>query len=161
MQKVIYVPYQPPDKTPKPSVLNQSLLFWLWQTNHAWQKQIKIALKPFNISYVECLILWSLAEDFKNGKTYTQKHLLRHVGVNKMRLSRTLHSLKRKDMIKILPPGVSINRKQTPIFVSSKGRKALSDIKKAVDETENSLQRDKPDSKRSLKITPQTKDITY
>lgn len=136
------MPYRPPDKAPEPSVLNQSLLFWVWQTNHRWQKQTKVALRPFNVGFVEYLVLRSLAEDFRNGKTYTQKHLLRHVDINKMRLSRALHSLKRKGMIRIIPQGTAINRKQTPIFVSSKGRKALSDIKKAVDETENSVQRE-------------------
>ena len=70
----------------------------LWQLSNKWQAQQRAALKPFDITHVQFVLLATLT--FAHGqRTFTQKQLASYAQIDVMMTSQVLRKLEQKALI--------------------------------------------------------------
>lgn len=67
--------------------------FSLWQTTMCWQRLIKQALEPYNISHAQFVILACLLWRTKKQKTTMQVDIIKMSKLDKMTISKSLKKL--------------------------------------------------------------------
>lgn len=72
--------------------------FLLWQISNKWQAQQRQALKPFNLTHVQFVLLASLTWSDHDG-AMTQKQLAGHAQTDVMMTSQVVRTLERKGLI--------------------------------------------------------------
>ena len=93
-------------KTPKNKapfgfkVPEESPGFMLWQMTMAWQDALKKALKPYNVSHIQHVILAILLWFEKSDEAPTQISLSRMANLDKMTVSKALRSLEERSYVK-------------------------------------------------------------
>jgi DNA-binding MarR family transcriptional regulator len=70
----------------------------LWRVTNAWQAAQRAALRPFDLTHVQFVLLASLAWLDADGPT-TQRELSRHAGTDPMMTSQVLRTLERKNLV--------------------------------------------------------------
>jgi DNA-binding MarR family transcriptional regulator len=70
----------------------------LWRVTNAWQAAQRAALRPFDLTHVQFVLLASLAWLDTDGPT-TQRELSRHAGTDPMMTSQVLRTLERKNLV--------------------------------------------------------------
>jgi DNA-binding MarR family transcriptional regulator len=71
----------------------------LWQAANAWQLQLRRALAPTGVNFVQYALLAGLAELGRQAGDVTQVRLARHVGTDAMTASQALRGLARRRLI--------------------------------------------------------------
>lgn len=70
----------------------------LWRASHAWQKQIRIALAPHNLTHVQYVLLASLTW-MDRAEPVSQRDLAKHAELDVMMTSQVLRTLEAKGYI--------------------------------------------------------------
>jgi len=79
--------------------------FLLWKLSNQWQAQQRAALKEFDLTHVQFVLLASLT--FLAGETViTQAQLARHTQIDTMMTSQVLRALEKKGLLQREPSGV-------------------------------------------------------
>ena len=74
----------------------------LWQLTNKWQAQQRRALKPFELTHVQFVLLATLT--FAVGRhTFTQKQLADYIQTDVMMTSQVLRKLEQKGLVERLP----------------------------------------------------------
>jgi MarR family transcriptional regulator, organic hydroperoxide resistance regulator len=77
--------------------------FLLWKVTNLWQRQIRMALQPFNLTHVQFTLLASLAWLTKNGDAITQVALANQIKTDVMMTSQVVRTLEQKKLLKRTP----------------------------------------------------------
>jgi MarR family transcriptional regulator, organic hydroperoxide resistance regulator len=73
----------------------------LWRVTNAWQAALRKALRPFDLTHVQFVLLASLT--WFADELPTQQQLAQHAGTDVMMTSQVLRTLERKALIERLP----------------------------------------------------------
>ncbi len=99
---------------------NDSLGFSLWQVSSLWQRQINAALKQFNLTHAQFVLLASLTWLADGKKPLTQVELANHAKMDVMMTSNVLRTLEEKGLVKRNPHPTDTRAKS--LAVTGKGR---------------------------------------
>lgn len=80
-----------PDADSSPGLL-------LWRVTNAWQRAIRAALVPFDLTHVQFVLLASLAW-MSHAEPVTQRDLAEHAGTDPMMTSQVLRALEAKGLV--------------------------------------------------------------
>jgi DNA-binding MarR family transcriptional regulator len=80
---------------------DQSTGLALWRVTNAWQAAQRAALKPFDITHVQFVLLASLA--YLDRESITQADLASHAGTDPMMTSQVLRALEAKGLVSRRP----------------------------------------------------------
>lgn len=80
---------------------DQSTGLALWRVTNVWQAAQRAALKPFDITHVQFVLLASLA--YLHQESITQAELASHAGTDPMMTSQVLRALEAKGLVTRLP----------------------------------------------------------
>jgi len=106
--------------------------FLLWQVTNLWQREIKKALLPFNLTHSQFVILASMHWLTIQKAEVTQIVLSNHTKIDPMTTSQVLRALQKKEFISRQEHKTDTRAKT--IEITEKGKKI---IKKAVIAVEN------------------------
>jgi len=74
----------------------------LWRVTNAWQAAQRAALKPYDLTHVQFVLLASLTwlgGAAGSGEPLTQRHLAQHAGTDPMMTSQVLRALEAKSLV--------------------------------------------------------------
>ncbi|HYU86192.1 MAG TPA: MarR family winged helix-turn-helix transcriptional regulator [Kribbellaceae bacterium] len=73
----------------------------LWRVTNAWQAAQRAALKPYDLTHVQFVLLASLTwlGGAGTGEPVTQRHLAQHAGTDPMMTSQVLRTLEAKGLV--------------------------------------------------------------
>lgn len=111
--------------------------FLLWQTTHIWQRHITEALKPFDLTHVQYILLAGLVELGQQGKTVTQNALAHYVGIDVMMTSKVSRTLEKKGFI--LRANNRLDSRAKALVLTKLGVQAVEDARAAIDKVETVL----------------------
>ncbi len=94
--------------------------FLLWQTTTTWERLIKKALKPYQVSHTQHVILAILLWFEEQGDKATQVALARWSKLDKMTISIALKKLSAKGLIERIEHAADTRAKQ--VTLTEKGR---------------------------------------
>jgi len=94
--------------------------FSLWQVSSLWQRQINAALKKFNLTHAQFVLLASMNWLADDKKPLTQVELANHAKMDVMMTSNVLRTLEEKGLVKRSPHPTDTRAKS--LAVTSKGR---------------------------------------
>ena len=77
--------------------------FMLWRVSNLWQRHIKAALEPLEITHVQFVLLASLAWLSRGNQPLNQAQLAAHVGIDVMMTSQVLRALEAKGLVQRIP----------------------------------------------------------
>jgi DNA-binding MarR family transcriptional regulator len=98
---------------------DDSLGFSLWQVSSMWQRQINAALKQFDLTHAQFVLLASLTWLVSEDKPLTQVDLASHAKMDVMMTSNVLRTLEHKGLILRNPHPTDTRAKS--LAVTSKG----------------------------------------
>ncbi len=117
--------------------LDESPGFLLWRTTLRWQRLVTSALRPFNLTHVQFVLLagtWWLTR--VAGETPNQRRLAEHAGTDAMMTSQVVRALEAKSLV-IRSPDPKDSRAQC-VAVTDEGaslaRHAMSAVEAADEE---------------------------
>lgn len=100
--------------------------FLLWQTTTLWQRQIKKALEPYNLSHSHFVIL-SIVQHFEEQKKQpNQVHIISLSKLDKMTVSKALKLLSSHGFV--LREENSFDTRAKRVSLTEKGRLVLSEL---------------------------------
>jgi MarR family transcriptional regulator, organic hydroperoxide resistance regulator len=73
--------------------------FMLWRVSSLWQRQIKTALEPFDLTHTQFVLLAGLSWLEKQTSNITQVQLAEHLGMDVMMTSQVLRTLESKELL--------------------------------------------------------------
>jgi MarR family transcriptional regulator, organic hydroperoxide resistance regulator len=73
--------------------------FMLWRVSSLWQRQIKAALEPFDLTHTQFVLLAGLSWLEKPTSNITQVQLAEHLGMDVMMTSQVLRTLESKGLL--------------------------------------------------------------
>ena len=94
--------------------------FLLWQVASLWQRMIRAALGPFDLTHVQFVLLVSATWLADAGEDVTQVRLATHAKTDIMMTSKVLRTLEHKGLIKREPHATDM--RANSIRVTKKGR---------------------------------------
>ena len=106
----------------------------LWQMTVAWQEAIKRALKPYNVSHIQHVILAILLWFEKADEAPSQISLSRMANLDKMTVSKALRSLEDRGYVKRYASASDSRAKQMEL--TSRGRELASILVLLVEKTD-------------------------
>jgi MarR family transcriptional regulator, organic hydroperoxide resistance regulator len=74
--------------------------FLLWLVTNAWQRQLRAALDPVDLTHVQFVLLASLAWLSREGDTVTQVRLAQQARTDEMMTSQVVRALERKGLLR-------------------------------------------------------------
>ena len=74
--------------------------FLLWLGTNAWQRQLRAALDPLDLTHVQFVLLASLAGLSRAGDTVTQVRLAQQARTDEMMTSQVVRALERKGLLR-------------------------------------------------------------
>lgn len=74
--------------------------FLLWQVTNLWQREIKKALQPYNLTHSQFVLLASIHWMELNRQEVTQIVLSAHTKIDPMTTSTVLKTLQKKELVK-------------------------------------------------------------
>ena len=76
----------------------------LWRVTNAWQAAQRAALRPFDLTHVQFVLLASLSwQQQEDDRPVTQRQLAEHAGADPMMTSQVLRSLEAKGLVERQP----------------------------------------------------------
>ncbi len=108
--------------------------FMLWQMTVAWQDAIKRALKPYNISHIQHVILAILLWFERSDEAPSQITLSRMANLDKMTVSKALRSLEERGYVTRYASESDSRAKQMEL--TEKGRELASILVPLVEKTD-------------------------
>jgi len=99
---------------------NDSPGFSLWQVSSLWQRQINAALKQFNLTHAQFVLLASVTWLADDKKPLTQVEVANHAKMDVMMTSNVLRTLEEKGLVKRNPHPTDTRAKS--LAVTNKGR---------------------------------------
>lgn len=84
------------------SAADDSTGFMLWQVTNSWQAAQRAALKPFDLTHVQFVLLASLTW-MRSDQPLMQRDLAEHAGTDPMMTSQVLRALEGKGLVERLP----------------------------------------------------------
>ncbi|KZL23787.1 MarR family winged helix-turn-helix transcriptional regulator [Pseudovibrio sp. WM33] len=99
--------------------------FWFWQTFLSWQKQIDVALAPYDLTQPSFSVLaitaWLSAENHRitNQRTVRQKIIIEITKLNKMLVSQLLQRLVGNGLVAVEP--YELDRRERLVGLTEKG----------------------------------------
>ena len=106
--------------------------FLLWQVTTLWQREIKKALAPYNLTHSQFVLLASTHWLLLHGSEVTQIVLSQHTGIDPMTTSTVLRNLQSKGLIRRREHDTDTRAKS--VDITAEGRELA---KKAVVAVEN------------------------
>src|SRR5437762_11308565 len=100
--------------------------FLLWQTTITWQRLIKKALDPYNISHAQFVILAITLWFESKNEEVSQSLIIRQSKLDKMTVSKALKKLVMKGYVKRLEHKHDTRVKA--VFLTKKGRELISKL---------------------------------
>lgn len=94
--------------------------FLLWQVASLWQRNIRAALQPFDLTHAQFVLLVSAARLENSNEEVTQVRLATHAKTDIMMTSKVLRTLEQKGLIKREPH--TTDTRANSIHVTQKGR---------------------------------------
>ena len=102
--------------------------FMLWRVSSLWQRRIKAALEPFDLTHTQFVLLAGLGW-LRQAPQTTQAQLAEHLGMDEMMTSTVLRTLESKGLIerqphptdsrakalKLTPAGLELTARTVPI----------------------------------------------
>lgn len=73
--------------------------YLLWQVSNSWQRSIKTALDPLDLTHVQYLLLETLEQLKQSGTPATQVKLAREAGTDVMMTSKVIRVLEQKKWV--------------------------------------------------------------
>jgi MarR family transcriptional regulator, organic hydroperoxide resistance regulator len=73
--------------------------FMLWRVSSLWQRQIKAALEPFDLTHTQFVLLAGLSWLEQQTSNITQVQLAEHLGMDVMMTSQVLRTLESKGWV--------------------------------------------------------------
>lgn len=73
--------------------------FLLWLVTNSWQRQLRAALDPIDLTHVQFVLLASLAWLSRNGEAVTQVRLAQQARTDVMMTSQVVRALERKGLV--------------------------------------------------------------
>jgi MarR family transcriptional regulator, organic hydroperoxide resistance regulator len=73
--------------------------FMLWRVSSLWQRQIKAALEPFDLTHTQFVLLAGLSWLENQTSNITQVQLAEHLGMDVMMTSQVLRTLESKELL--------------------------------------------------------------
>lgn len=73
--------------------------FLLWQVANAWQRRVRAALEPLELTHVQFVLLASLAWLTRHGERVTQVELAAQAGTDVMMTSQVLRALEARGLV--------------------------------------------------------------
>jgi MarR family transcriptional regulator, organic hydroperoxide resistance regulator len=103
--------------------------FMLWRVSSLWQRQIKAALEPFDLTHTQFVLLAGLSWLEQQTSNITQVQLAEHLGMDVMMTSQVLRTLESKGLVerpahptdsrakalKLTQAGIELSAKTVPI----------------------------------------------
>lgn len=77
--------------------------FLLWQVSMAWQRRIRAALKPLDLTHVQFVLLAATGWLTRRGAAITQVQIADHAQVDAMMTSQVLRTLEAKELVSRAP----------------------------------------------------------
>lgn len=74
--------------------------YLLWRTTTAWQRKIKAALVPFNVSHTQFVIMAALMWFTQNKEPINQASIASMSGIDKMTVSKSIKKLISEGLVK-------------------------------------------------------------
>jgi len=111
--------------------------FLLWQVNMAWQRRIKTALDPFELTHAQYLLLAALNWLATQKKFVQQQDLANHILIDKMMTSKILRLMQRKGFVKRTKN--KIDTRARNLIITEKGELVLANASKAMQKVEADL----------------------
>ncbi|MGB0891524.1 MAG: MarR family winged helix-turn-helix transcriptional regulator [Flavobacteriaceae bacterium] len=75
---------------------SESTGFLLWKVTNLWQREIKKALKKYNLTHTQFVVLASVIWLSKENKNVTQVEIANQIEIDKMMTSNVLRTLEKK-----------------------------------------------------------------
>ena len=105
--------------------------FMLWRVSNEWQSKIRTALKPFDLSHAQFVLLASTIWLEDHGLGVSQAALSRQAVMDKMMVSDVVHLLEKKQLIKRSKD--PLDSRCVAIKATKKGVSVLQDAMKVVE----------------------------
>ncbi|KPN61546.1 DNA-binding transcriptional regulator, MarR family [Aliiroseovarius crassostreae] len=117
--------------------------FWFWQAFLSWQKQIDVALAPYDLTQPSFSVLaitaWLSAENHRvtNQRTVRQKIIVEITKLNKMQVSQLLQRLVGSGLVTVEP--YELDRRERLVGLTEKGWDILRKTVVLVENTDRDL----------------------
>ncbi len=111
--------------------------FLLWQTTITWQRQIKKALDPYNISHAQFVIMAVTLWFENNHRDVTQIMIIKQSKLDKMTVSKSLKKLVSDELVKRTEDKSDSRAKA--VFLTKKGRNLISKLVPIVERIDNAF----------------------
>jgi DNA-binding MarR family transcriptional regulator len=122
------------DGTPRRRHSDDSTGVLLWQVTLAWQRTLRAALEPHDLTHVQFVLLMSMWQLGENEETPTQQLLAEHAGTDAMMTGQVLRRLAARQLV-----SRELDEKDTRarrITLTEAGRTLLADALADVEATE-------------------------
>jgi len=116
---------------------NDSPGFSLWQVSSLWQRQINAALKQFNLTHAQFVLLASVTWLADDKKPLTQVEVANHAKMDVMMTSNVLRTLEEKGLVKRNPHPTDTRAKS--LAVTNKGRELAGQAVSVVENIDNTF----------------------
>lgn len=108
----------------------------LWRLTNAWQAQQRAALKPFELTHMQFVLLATLTYAEKKA-TFTQQQLAQYLRVDVMMTSQVLRKLEAKGLIKRTPS--SQDKRAFVVSPTPRGMELANQAVKKVEEVDRAF----------------------
>ncbi|MCA6361961.1 MAG: MarR family transcriptional regulator [Bacteroidetes bacterium] len=116
---------------------NRRTGYLLWQVSNSWQRTIKTALDPLDLTHVQYLLLETLEQFKTEGEAATQVKLARVAGTDVMMTSKVLRVLEQKKWV-----SRKANRADARAFhiaLTPSGEKVVAKARQLVNDTDRNF----------------------
>lgn len=121
--------------SPKKQSLTHTTGFTLWQVCNLWQRELRKALLPLDLTHAQYLLLQSACELGKEGDDITQIRMAQDTGTDKMMVSKVLRTLESKKLLK--RADLKTDNRAKKITVTPKGSDLYEKSRVVVEQFEN------------------------
>jgi MarR family transcriptional regulator, organic hydroperoxide resistance regulator len=95
--------------------------FMLWRVSSLWQRRIKAALEPFDLTHTQFVLLAGLSWLGRQVSNITQVQLAEHLGMDVMMTSQVLRTLETKGLIERPPHPTDSRAKALTLTKAGRG----------------------------------------
>ena len=106
---------------------SESTGFLLWKVNNLWQREIRKALKKYNLTHTQFVVLASTVWLSQNNSNVTQVEIANQIETNQMMTSNVLRTLEKNKFLKR-----SEHKTDTRAKIINPTKKGIDILKKAV-----------------------------
>lgn len=127
--------------TPSQDIIgrNESMGFQLWAIGNAWQRHMRTALLPYDLTHVQYLLLATLLQHELSGATHllSQNALSMAAGTDKMMTSKVVRALVERQLL--VRQGVNNDLRAYHLILTDTGRDLVKQAAEAVVQAEETF----------------------